>query len=128
MVTCGGEVRAFHIASRYGYTLRQNIRRHVLPGSIVYTDDYSGYNGLRHRYTHNRINHSERIYVSGEVHTQTIEGFFSLVKNGIRGVYHSVSTKWLQGYLNEYAWRYNHRDDPRAMFERLLVRSAFSLR
>jgi transposase len=126
MVVRGGEVRAFHVASRYGYTLRQNIRRHVLPGSIVYTDDYKGYQGLEHRYTHNRINHSERIYVSGEVHTQTIEGFFSLVKNGIRGVYHSVSTKWLQGYLNEYAWRYNHRDDPRAMFERLLMRSAFS--
>jgi hypothetical protein len=64
--------------------------------------------------------------VSGEVHTQTIEGFFSLVKNGIRGVYHSVSKKWLQGYLNEYAWRYNHRDDPCAMFRLLLNRAAFS--
>jgi transposase-like protein len=126
IVTRGGEVRAMHVPSRYGYTLRTNIRKHVLPGSIVYTDDYTGYSGLSQKYTHNRINHSERIYVSGEVHTQTIEGFFSLVKNGIRGVYHSVSSRWLQGYLNEYAWRYNHRDDPRAMFERLLTRSAFS--
>ena len=58
---------------------------------------------------------------------QTIEGFFSLVKNGIRGVYHVVSAKWLQGYLNEYAWRYNHRDDRAAMFERLLARAALPL-
>jgi transposase len=89
-----------------------------------YTDDYSGYNGIDRRYRHHRINHTARVYVDGDVHTQTIEGFFSLVKNGIRGVYHSVSAKWLQGYLNEYAWRYNHRDDRAAMFERLLDRAA----
>jgi hypothetical protein len=44
------------------------------------------------------------------VHTQTVEGFFSLLKGGIRGVYHSVSAKWLRSYLDEYAWRYNHRE------------------
>jgi hypothetical protein len=60
--------------------------------------------------------------VDGDVHTQTIEGFFSLVKNGIRGTYHSVSRKWLQGYLNEYAWRYNLRGDRRMMFGVLLAR------
>jgi hypothetical protein len=43
------------------------------------------------------------------VHTNTIEGFFGNMKNGIRGNYHAVSPKWLQGYLNEFAWRYNHR-------------------
>jgi len=52
--------------------------------------------------------------------------FFSLFKNGVRGVYHSVSVKWLQGYLNEYVWRYNHRDDPVSMFRRLLERAATS--
>jgi transposase len=62
--------------------------------------------------------------VSGDVHTQTIEGFWALVKNGIRGVYHTVSAKHLQGYLNEYAWRYNHRDDGSAMFLTLIMRSA----
>jgi transposase len=71
-------------------------------------------------YTHRRIRHRAGVYVDGDVHTQTIEGFFSLVKNGIRGTYHAVSRKWLQGYLNEYAWRY----DRRAMFESLLFRAA----
>ena len=54
---------------------------------------------------------SEKVYVSGDVHVNTMEGFWSLVKRGIGGVYHSVSAKHLQGYLNEYAWRYSHRGD-----------------
>src|SRR5215210_2178299 len=128
IVQRGGQVRAFHLPSRYGHTLRSTIRRTVTPASIVYTDDYPGYDGIARLYTHNTINHTHRVYVDGAVHTQTIEGFFSLVKNGIRGVYHVVSAKWLQGYLNEYAWRYNHRDDPAAMFERLLARAAVPLR
>jgi len=126
MVERGGKVRAIHIPSRYGYTLRSTIRRHVEPGSTVYTDDYSGYSGINRAYQHHPINHTHKVYVDGAVHTQTIEGFFSLVKNGIRGVYHVVSEKWLQGYLNEYAWRYNHRDDPAAMFKTLLLRATVS--
>jgi transposase len=126
MVERGGKVRAIHVPSRYGYTLRSTIRRHVTLDSTVYTDDYAGYSGLERAYQHHSINHSHKVYVDGHVHTQTIEGFFSLVKNGIRGVYHVVSEKWLQGYLNEYAWRYNHRDDPRAMFKTLLLRSTVS--
>ncbi len=74
--------------------------------------------------TTRQINHSESVYVSGDIHTQTIEGFWSLVKRGISGTHHAVSPKWLQGYLNEYVWRYNHRDDRRAMFALLLLRAA----
>jgi transposase len=60
----------------------------------------------------------------GTVHTNTIEGFYGLVKSGIRGTYHSVSRKWLQGYLNEFSWRYNRRDESRAMFDSLVNRAA----
>ncbi len=56
----------------------------------------------------------------GDVHTNTIEGFWSLVKRGISGIHHAVSAKYLQGYLNEYAWRYNHRHDTTPMFKSLL--------
>jgi transposase len=124
IVERGGRVVAMHVESRYGYTLRSNLRSTVEPGTTVYTDEYSGYAGISRVYDHRPINHGARIYVDGDVHTQTIEGFFSLFKNGVRGVYHSVSPKWLQGYLNEYVWRYNHRDDPAAMFRLLLVRAA----
>ncbi len=71
-----------------------------------------------------RIKHAEKVYVSGDVHTNTIEGFWALLKNGIRGVYHSVSAKHLQGYLSEYVWRWNHRDEEAAMFLTLLLRAA----
>ncbi|MGA2522055.1 MAG: transposase, partial [Acidimicrobiales bacterium] len=73
---------------------------------------------------HQTVAHKDRVYVSGDVHTQTIDGFWSLVKRGISGTHHAVSPKWLQGYLNEYVWRYNHRDDRRAMFALLLLRAA----
>lgn len=125
-VTRGGQVRAEVVPNSRGHVVRNKAREFVLPGSIVYTDQYEGYLKLGNKYQHKRINHSERVYVDGDVHTQTIEGFWSLTKNGIRGVYHSVSKKWLQGYLNEYAWRYNHRDDPRAMFRLLLQRATVS--
>jgi hypothetical protein len=62
--------------------------------------------------------------VSGNIHTQTIEGFWSLVKRGISGAHHFVSVKHLQGYLDEYAWRYNHRDDGCSMFHSLILRAA----
>jgi transposase-like protein len=101
------------------------VQERILPRATVYTDYYGIYNPLdKMGYKHGRINHAERVYVSGDVHTNTIEGFWSLVKRGLDGVFHGVSKKHLQGYLNEYAWRYNHRQEPRAHFEQLLLRAA----
>ena len=57
----------------------------------------------------------------GHVYTQTIEGFWSLLKRGIGGVYHQVSGKYLQSYCDEYAFRYNHRNDGQPMFTSLLA-------
>jgi transposase len=88
--------------------------------STIFTDEYLGYHGIEHMkgrgYTHRRINHSERVYVMGDIHTNTIEGFWSLVKRGISGVYHSVGSHYLQTYLNEYSFRYNRRFDTQPMF------------
>jgi transposase len=122
----GGRVRAQVVKSRSNTDLEPPIFKHVLPSSMIFTDEWVGYTArLGSRYiSHHRIRHEDRIYVSGDVHTQTIEGCFGLVKSGIRGTYHAVSSNWLQGYLNEYAWRYNHRHDERSQFESLLLRSA----
>ncbi len=123
----GGRVRAKVVPHRGGAILEPLIYEFVLPASMIFTDEWKGYDHRRlsSRFIrHHRIRHQDHVYVSGDVHTQTIEGFFSLVKNGIRGVYHSVSSKWLQGYLNEYAWRYNRRYDEQSMFEQLLLRAA----
>jgi transposase len=73
-------------------------------------------------YEHKRVHHKEEVYAGGDVHTNTIGGFWSLLKRGIAGVYHSVSSKHLQGYLDEYSFRHNHRDDPGGMFNASLGR------
>src|ERR1019366_3670626 len=117
MVQRKGQVRAFVAADVKADTLRGLIKEHVLPKSTVFTDTFRSYNGLDARgYTHERINHSEGVYVVGEVHTNTIEGFWSLIKRGIGGVYHSVGRHYLQTYLNEYSFRYNRRFDTQPMF------------
>ena len=95
----------------------------ILPESTVFTDEWAGYNDLADAgYTHKRIKHSEKIYVSGDVHTQTIDGFWELVKTGLRGVYHSVGKGYLQSYLDEYSFRYNRRDRGNLIFTSILER------
>jgi transposase-like protein len=124
MVERGGRIKVHTVKDRKAATLQGIVSEHVLPRSVIFTDEWPSYLGLSRRYTHHRIRHTEKVYVSGEVHTQTIDGFFSNLKRGIGGNYHSVSSKWLQGYLNEYAWRYNHRDDKQAQFRTLLARAS----
>jgi transposase len=119
-----GRVVAVTVPNVDRVTLLPHVKKHVIPAATVYTDEMSAYDPLKQNgYNHQIITHSEQVYVSGDVHTNTIEGFWSLVKRGIGGVYHAVSAKYLQGYLNEYAWRYNHRNGGRAMFETLLLRT-----
>lgn len=105
-------------------TLQDFAHEFILPESTVFTDEHPSYTGLDKTYTHHRIQHSAGVYVKGDVHTQTIEGFWSLVQNGIRGVYHSVSKKYLQTYLNEYAFRYNRRDCGNRIFYAILAQVA----
>jgi transposase len=122
-----GQVIATVIPNAQTKTLMPVVTQRVMPASLIYTDEWKPYENLpKAGYAHRRIHHASKVYVSGDVHTNTIEGFFSLVKNGIRGVYHSVSAKWLQGYLNEYMWRYNRRSSDRSQFELLLLRAARS--
>ena len=103
-------------------TLHGLAKEYIMPASTVFTDDFCAYDGLDAQgYVHRRIRHSERVYVSGDVHTQTIEGFWSLVKRGIGGVYHNVSAKYLQTYLNEYAFRFNRRDMGNLLFKAILA-------
>jgi len=119
-----GKVVAVTVPNVKRATIMPHLTQRVIPASKVYTDEFRSYDRLsKNGYKHARVNHMERVYVSGDVHTNTIEGFWSLVKRGIGGVYHAVSAKHLQGYLNEYSWRYNHRNGGRAMFEALLLRA-----
>jgi transposase-like protein len=125
MVERGGRVVARVTPNVKAETVYPIIREHVLPESTVFTDEYSVYDKLANgdnRYAHRRINHSEKVYVMGDVHTQTIEGFWSLVKRGIGGVYHSVGRQYLQTYLDEYSFRYNRRESGNLIFHAILAR------
>jgi transposase-like protein len=122
MVECGGRVRANVVPDRSAASLRGQIAAHVLPGSMVFTDKWPSYKGLEAAYTHRRVKHLAHVHVDGDAHTQTIEGFWSLFKNGVRGVYHAVSRTCLQSYLNEYTFRYNRRDGREPMFWAILAR------
>src|SRR3954447_17817696 len=123
MVERGGRVRADVVPSRKATTLQPQVVKYVLPDSTIFTDEWPSYTGLGNTYTHHRIRHAEKVYVSGNVHTQTIEGFFSNLKRGIAGTYHSVSSKWLQSYCNEFAWRYSQRNTGQSMFDALLTKA-----
>ena len=123
----GGRVRAQVVKSRGTLDVEGPIFEHVLPTSMIFTDEWLGYtHRVGGRYiAHHRIRHEDKVYVSGNVHTQTVEGFFGNLKNGIRGTYHSVSSNWLPSYLNEYCFRYNERSNAtRSMFETLLQKAA----
>jgi len=118
-----GRVIAKATSSVNAETLTGMVKEYVLPESTVFTDDFSGYDRLKkHGFTHHRINHSAKVWVMGDIHTNTIEGFWSLVKRGIGGVYHAVSQKYLQSYLDEYTFRYNRRDRGNLIFTSILER------
>jgi transposase-like protein len=128
------KVTALGIVERRGKVVAQvvpNITALTLCGSIagvveedspVFTDQMHSYNPLAVMYQHKAVNHSET-YVDGNAHTNTIDGFWSLVKRGIQGVYYQVGAEYLQSYLNEYAFRYNRRKVMRPMFSLLAERT-----
>ena len=89
-------------------SLRKEINTHVEPGSMVYSDALRSYNDLNYDYMHNIINHAEK-YVQGNVHTNGIENFWSLLKRTIGSTYVSVEPFHLFRYLDEQAFRFNRR-------------------
>lgn len=110
MVERGGRVSAKVVEFPWKGFMLPPIKHRVLPRTMIFTDEAPTYKNLPSMgFQHRRVNHSQGVYVDGDVHTNTIEGFWSLTKNGIRGVYHNVSAKHLQQYLNEYAFRFNRR-------------------
>jgi transposase-like protein len=124
MVERGGRVRARVVPSRRGERFSREVASHINPTAILYTDAWAAYKPLRGSFAgHKVINHSWT-YVDGEIHTNTIEGFFGNLKTGMRGAYKHVSARWLQSYLDEYTWRYNARREQASMFDQLVTRAA----
>jgi transposase-like protein len=128
-----GMVIAKAVKDTTGSSILPLVRKHVKPGAVIYTDEYLPYaaiprlrlaNGKPANFRHHTIRHADGIYVRGHIHTNSVEGLWSLIKRGIGGVYHSVSPEYLQSYLDEYTFRYNRRHEGNRQFKSILVRAS----
>jgi len=123
MVERGGRVRARIVPDRGLPTLDKAVKLHVMPSSMLFTDEWHAYQSIGRSFKgHGRIKHQANVYVDGDTHTNTIEGFFGIFKNSIRGTHHAISVEYLQAYLDEHVFRYNHRHSARPMFWLMLNR------
>lgn len=126
MVERDGSVRAGPVPNVRKRTLQPVILKNVQRGSIVITDELKSYNSLKKAgpYQHYSVNHSAGEYVWESIHTNTIEGYWSRLKNSIRGTHVHASRKHLWKYVAEFSFRYNMRKDPGAMFSCLIANLA----
>lgn len=114
----GGSVVTQIVPNRQAEHLIPFVQKTIEPRSVVFTDELTSYWSLQQRhYDHRTVNHRAKVWVIGDAHTNSIEGFWSLLKGGLRGVYKGRTTrKYLQNYANEFAFRYNRRHDVTPMF------------
>jgi hypothetical protein len=110
MLERGGKVKTKVLGQRHGHQMQEIVRESVVPGTEIMTDEFTGYMGLGKNYSHMVVNHLDR-YVQGNVHTQGIENFWSLLKRGLGGTYVAVEPFHLFRYVDEQAFRYNNRKD-----------------
>jgi transposase-like protein len=112
LVERGGKVRAKHVPNVTAKTLREAIKRNVAKGTTINTDDALAYYHMGKEFAaHGVVNHSAGEYVSkdGKTHINTAEAFFAILKRGVMGSFHSISEKHLDRYVQEFAFRWNHR-------------------
>lgn len=108
MIERGGEVRAITVNTRKKTELQKTIRENIEAGSAIFSDELKSYDGLETDYEHAVINHAVE-YVNGNVHTNTMENFWSLLKRDLHGTYISVEPFHLARYIDEQAFRFNKR-------------------
>ena len=110
LVERGGAVRSFHVPHVNAANLHPIIAKHAHPDSRFMTDEHQVYVGIGWDFReHGTIKHKQEEYVLGDVHTNTVEGYFSILKRGIYGIHHHVSEAHLHRYLAEFDFRYSHR-------------------
>ena len=128
MVERNGKLIAKKVKNTTSETLTSEAIKAIKESAKVYSDEWLGYKGVSKIYDHSVVKHNENEYVNGRIHTNTIEGFWSLLKRGIFGIYHSTSSKHLQKYVDEFVFRYNTRDfNESNRFNLMLANTEFRL-
>jgi transposase-like protein len=121
IVQRGGPLKGYVVPNELSGTVLPIVAWNVAKGTKVSTDQAGQYKPLKRLgYQHARVNHAIEEWVRGDVHTNTIEGFWSHLKRGIKSTHAAVSRKHLQKYVDEFAFRYNNREAPAEMFQRLV--------
>ena len=106
----GGKIRAKKAKDVKGKTLKGFINENVEKGTAVVTDEWSAYRGLSKNFDHFVIKHNQGEYARGDVHTNTVESFWALLKRGITGQYHHVTVRYLDRYIDEFCFKFNNRE------------------
>lgn len=123
MVQRGGKLKAQYLEEYWTPAVLKEVMKNVERGTYLITDDSSIYKKTKRLgYFHKSIKHCKKKYVFGDIHTNTIEGFWSQVKNSLKSTYKSVSHKHLQSYIDELTYHYNSRLSSVSVFESLLYR------
>ncbi|MFA5133672.1 MAG: IS1595 family transposase [Patescibacteria group bacterium] len=117
-----GEARVRKLEDMSRYSIMGYVKQNVVSGSRLMTDEAQAYYKAKKDFRHKSVKHSANEYVRGKIHTNTVEGLWSQIKRSIDGTYHSVSPKYLQDYLDEFSFRYNHRSSASPIFSLLLSR------
>jgi len=111
MLQRDGKVKAGRVKDVTSKTLQTKIRANVKRGSTIMSDEWRSYNGLCLLYGHSVVSHGMGEYVNGAIHTNTLEGFWSLLKRGVIGQFHYVTPEHLNKYIDEFCFRYNNREN-----------------
>jgi len=118
----GGKIHLRHIPNTGKWTILKQVTDNVATDATIYTDQLGAYRQLaKYGYNHSFVNHRETYVIKGtDIHTNSIEGFWSIFKRGVTGVYTHISPKYLQRYADEYGFRYGNRKLEDGMFYEML--------
>lgn len=123
IVEKGGRIVAKVSTNTSNVAINKLLKQYVPINSEIHTDEYKGYNQVKKiGYNHKRCNHLKRKFVVKDVHTNTVEGFWSQLKRSVHGTYHNVSPKYLQNYVDEFAFRFNLRKSEKPIFNHMIER------
>lgn len=119
-----GKMNASVVPNARASTLLPKFKSNLAKGTRLLTDEWHAYKKISEvlDLDHNTIHHASKQYVKGDVHTNTIEGFWSQMKRSMDGTHHVISPKYLHAYVSEFQWRYNHRSSSEHLFDLLLNR------
>ena len=122
----GGKIHLRHIPNTGKWTILKQVKDNIATDATIYTDQLGGYQQLRKLgFKHSYVNHQETYVIKGtDIHTNSIEGFWSIFKRGVSGVYTHISPKYLRNYADEYGFRYGNRKLEDGMFYEMLKQIA----